>query len=274
MRRRFAAVIVASAAACGGSGGPPRTHPLRADGGVLRDEDDRVVLLRGVNERVDGVFDVTFTDGRAPVEHDPPLTADDCARMRALGLDLLRLPINWSGVEPARGTFDDAYLAKVDAAVQCAAGAGLYVVIDLHQDNYSKEIGQDGAPLWAIQPPPTRLLGGDDDVGNRAFTQQVQDAYTTFFADGDPSGLRADYVEMLGHVAARWADDPAVIGFEIMNEPSTGQQPLDALQFAAARAVRAAAPDKLVFFEPPALRNVTDFVPKAKAPFPEPGAVY
>src|SRR6185369_11998671 len=35
-----------------------------------------------------------------------------------------------------------------------------------------------------------------------------------------------------------------------------------------------AAPDKLVMFEPPALRNFTDFIPMPKAPFPIAGAVY
>ncbi len=259
---------------CGGDA-PPRTHPFWADGKVLRDQDGRAVLLRGVNARVDGVFDVTFDDGRAALEPIPALTDDDCARMRALGLDLLRLPINWSGVEPADGQFDDAYLARVDAAVQCAARAGVSVVIDLHQDGYSKEIGEDGAPLWAIQPPPTMLLGGPlTDLGSRRLSTQVQSAFTTFFGDGDPSGLRAKFVAMLGHVAARWADDPAVIGFEIYNEPDTGQEPLDGLQFVAARALRDAAPDKLVFFEPPTLRNITDFVPKSKVPFPTDGAVY
>ena len=79
--------------------------------------------------------------------------------MRALGLDLLRLPINWSGVEPAPRQLDDAYLDRVDAAVRARRTQGWYVLIDLHQDAYSKEIGEDGAPLWAIEPPPAMLLG-------------------------------------------------------------------------------------------------------------------
>lgn len=260
-------------AACGGQAA--KTTPLWSDGTNLRDAQGRIALLRGINARIAGVFDVTFDDGRAPLEPIPALDDTDCARMRALGFDLLRLPINWSGIEPAKGTFDDAYLGRVDAAVQCAARAGMYVLIDLHEDAYSKEIGEDGAPLWAIQPPPAMLLGGPlTDLGARRLSAQVTAAFETFFDPADPAGLQAAYEDMLAHVAARWADDPAVIGFELFNEPAVGESEVDAFDPAAAARVRAAAPDKLVLFEPTATRNLSDFVPLARAPFPASAAVY
>jgi len=276
----FTSGIAAAAAlvgACGGDDGPTRTPttPLDSDGTHLRDDRGRIALLHGVNARVEGVFDVTFSDGRTPVEEVPPLTAEDCRRMRALGFDHLRLPINWSGVEPTRDVYDEAYLMRVDAAIQCAADAGLLVVVDLHQDAYSKEIGEDGAPLWAIVPPPDMLLEGPlTDLGQRRSSAQVTRALDSFFAAGDPHGLQAEFIAMLEHVARRWADHPAVIGFEIFNEPTVGFALVDAFNIAAAAAVRAAAPAKLVFFEPSAIRNFTDGVPTAAAPFPSDGAVY
>lgn len=272
MRPAFAFAVLC---ACGSSESGVTTRPLASDGAHLRDEDGRVALLRGVNARVDGVFDVSFTDGRTALEPIPALTAADCARMRQLGLDLLRLPIQWSGIEPARDVYDEAYLARVDAAIACAEQAGLFVVVDLHQDAYSKEIGEDGAPLWAIQPPPAQLLQGPlTDLGDRRLSAQVQAAFRTFFAPDDASGLQADFADMIGHVAARWADSPAVIGFELLNEPDTGTTELDAFHARASAAVRAAAPEKLVMFEPPALRNFTDFIPMPRAPYPLEGAVY
>lgn len=272
MRLRAASWLVL-VAACSSS--PPRTTPLWSDGANLRDARGRIALLRGVNARVDGVFDVTFSDGRTALEPIPPLTGDDCRRMRQLGLDLLRLPINWSAIEPAAGQFDDAYLARVDAAVQCAADAGLFVLIDLHQDAYSKEIGEDGAPLWAIQPPPTMLLGGPlTDLQARRLSAQVGAAFATFFDRSDPAGLQAAYLDMLDVVAARWADDPAVIGFELYNEPPVSEAEADAFHAAAAARVRRAAPAKLVLFEPSATRNLLDSVPPSSHAFPTSGAVY
>lgn len=277
MLRSTAHLLVATAlVACGDDPlDAARTMPLRADGGHLRDEQGRVAVLRGINARVEGVFDVTFGDGRVPLETIPGLTAEDCTRMRELGLDMLRLPINWSGVEPSPGVYDEAYLARVDAAIECAANAGLLVVVDLHQDAYSKEIGEDGAPLWAIQPPPTELLGGPlTDLSARRVSPQVQAAFRTFFDPADTSGLQAAFAAMIGHVAARYATHPAVIGFELFNEPDTGTVELDAFHRRAGQAVRDVAPGKLVFFEPPALRNFTDFIPTPREPFPIAGAVY
>lgn len=260
------------AVGCGGGSG---AGPLTSDGTHFRDDQGRAVLLRGVNARVEGVFDVTFDDGRIALEEIPPLTAEDCARMRDLGFNVLRLPVNWSGVEPERDRYDSAYLLAVDAAVECAGGAGLFVLIDLHQDAYSKEIGEDGAPLWAIQPPPEMLLEGPlVDLAARRTSPQVMAAFATFFDPADPAGLQAEFIDMIAHVAARYAGDEAVVGFEIFNEPVTGAAELYPFTFAAAAAVRDAAPGKLVFFEPPAIRNLLDFQPPSDVPFPVAGGVY
>jgi endoglycosylceramidase len=98
-------LFVTTAMSCGDNATElSNTRPLRSDGTHLRDEQGRVALLRGVNGRVQGVFDVTFSDGRVELEPIPELLASDCLRMRQLGFDLLRLPINWSGIEPTRGS--------------------------------------------------------------------------------------------------------------------------------------------------------------------------
>ncbi len=260
-------------AACSSS--PHQTTPLSSDGTHLRDDHGRIALLRGINARVNGIFDVTFSDGRTPLEPIPDLTDADCQRMHELGLDFLRLPINWSALEPTQGTFDDGYLDRVEAAVTCAGNAGLYVLIDMHEDAYSKEIGEDGAPLWAIQPAPTMLLQGPlTDLGARRTSQQVNDAFNTFFAAGDPSGLQAAFLDALDHVATRFASTGAVIGFELFNEPPVGDTLVEPFSIAAATRVRAAAPDKLVFFEPSATRNLVDFAPKSKRAFPVENSVY
>ncbi|MCW5802777.1 MAG: cellulase family glycosylhydrolase [Deltaproteobacteria bacterium] len=276
MGRTSTLALLAALTACGGEeSGRLVTRPLASDGTHLRDAEGRVALLRGINARVRGVFDVTFSDGRTPLETIPELTQGDCDRMRQLGFDLLRLPINWSGVEPSPGAYDEAYLQRVDSAVACAAASGMLVVVDLHQDGYSKEIGEDGAPLWAIQPPPTQLLEGPlEDLGDRRLSPQVQAAFRTFFDVDDAAGLQAAFSAMLAHVAARYADAPAVIGFELFNEPDTGSPELAAFHARATAAVRAAAPAKLVLFEPPALRNFTDFIPRPQEPYADEGAVY
>ncbi len=228
--------------------------------GQLVDAEGRVVFLRGVNARVRDVFDVTFDDGRAPLEAIPAFGADDAQEMRAFGFDALRLPIDWSGIEPSDGAFDEAYLDGVAKVIVDAKSAGLVVLLDFHQDGFSKEIGEDGAPLWAIVPVPTMLLGGPlTDLDTRRLSKQVQDAFATFFGDSSEGArLRDRFANMAVHVAERFAHEEAVIGFEGYNEPIAVDEGLARFDHVVYPALRAAAPDKLYLFEPSATRNFLD----------------
>ncbi len=234
----------------GAAGEGLRLHP---DGRFFRDGAGRAVIFRGLNARIEGVFDVTFDDGRMPVETVPSFGEADCRRMAELGFTLLRLPINWSGIEPEKDRFDEAYLKRVDAVIACLKQQGIYTLVDLHQDAYSKEIGEDGAPLWAIVPEPEMLLEGpltEGELTGRRISAPVVAAFQSFFADGDPHGLQAQYIEMLEHVAARYADEPFVVGLDLFNEPFTSPKTLAPFNARAGAAVRKVAPDLTVVFEP------------------------
>jgi len=238
--------------------------PLGVRCNALVDTKGRTVLLHGLNARVAGVFDDTFTDGRLPLMTLPTFAAEDATRIRALGFNALRLAVSWSGLEPTEdGGVQSSYLDAVAAVTSMCGAAGVLVLIDLHQDAYSKEIGQDGAPLWAISPPPTQLLGGPlTDLSTRLLSPQVQDAYATFFGGPDAGAyLRTRYAKMAGVLAARFANDPAVLGFELYNEPLASQSELLAFADEMIPALRAAAPAKLVLFEPNALRNEVNSAP-------------
>jgi endoglycosylceramidase len=260
--------------------------PLGVHCNQLVDGQGRSVLLHGVNARVNGVFDVSFTDGRLPNEPIPVFTAEDAARIRALGFNALRLPIQWSAIEPTEdGGIDGAYLDTVASVTSLCNAAGLLVLLDFHQDAYSKEIGEDGEPLWAIAPPPTELLGGpmggtlpdggsSPDLGTRRNSAQVGAAFASFF---DPDGgqtLRDRYTAMATQVAARFANDPAVFGFELFNEPLAGDDVEHALYAEMIPAMRAAAPTKLLLWEPDAIRNVFDTAPVGKGTPLGAGTVY
>jgi endoglycosylceramidase len=49
------------------------------------------------------------------------------------GFNVLRLPINWSGIEPQEGEFSQAYFEKIDQLINLARDAGLHVLVDFHQ---------------------------------------------------------------------------------------------------------------------------------------------
>jgi endoglycosylceramidase len=243
----------------------------------LVDAEGRVIFLHGVNARVNGVFDVSFSDGRTALEPIPDFKAEDAARMRSMGFNALRLPINWSALEPTEsGGFAEAYLDTVAAAVKLASAAGLRVLLDFHQDAYSKEIGEDGAPLWAISPPPTKLLEGPlTDLDARRTSAQVLSAFSTFFGpSAEGKALRTRFAAAAAHVAERFAGEPAVIGLELYNEPLADEDAqLDVFHDEVIAAVHQTDPGRLAFFEPNVTRNLFDHAPLAtRDPFP--GSVY
>lgn len=275
-----------------GCGGEPESTPLSstapcetprfAEGrdsvqcGQMIDAEGRVIFLHGVNARVEGIFDVTFDDGRTALEPIPTFGEEDAIRMREIGLNALRLPINWSALEPTEdGGFSEGYLDKVEAVVELCGKHKIRTLIDFHQDAYSKEIGEDGAPLWAIVPPPTQLLEGPlEDLAARRASKQVLDAFGTFFGSTeDGVRLRQRFGEAVAHVAERFKDNPHVTGIEIYNEPVTDDTAVHVMHDEVLALARPKDDGRLYYFEPSVLRNLKDKAPTAKRD-PWPGTVY
>ena len=273
----FSSLLLSFFLSCG-STAPEGAQPLalRSEGGRLWDAEGREILLRGVNARVEGLFDVTFDDGRKPLQPIPPFGEADCRFLaERMGMNLLRLPVNWSGIEPKkRGEYAPAYVERIRAVVRACYSVGVYTLIDLHQDAYSKEIGEDGAPLWAIIPPPEKLLEGPlTDLAQRRLSKPVLDAFASFFDNKED--LQGAYAVMAAYLMGALKEEEGILGLEIMNEPVLfdDDRKLDAFHQKVGEAVRAISPKLPLFFEPNSLRNFTDRI-EVKTPFPLGNAVY
>jgi endoglycosylceramidase len=251
----------------------PESTAFTASNEGLIGPDGRQMLLRGINARVDGLFDVSFDDGRLDLEPIPPFTGDDCGVLADLGMNLLRLPVNWSAIEPVQGEYDAAYATRIVDLVTACHAVGVYTLVDLHQDAYSKHIGEDGAPLWAIVPPPDELLQGPlHDLADRHTSLQTLRSFRSFFENAE--GLQDAYAAMAAWLVGRLDGTPGLVGLEIFNEPVVfDDSKLDAFHRRVADATRAVAPDLPLAFEPDALRNFSDSDPVA---FPRPftNAIY
>lgn len=260
---------------------PPatRTDPnaVHVVGTTLRDGQGRQLLFRGYNAKVATLFDITFADGRTPNESFPDLSEAETTRIEQLGWNVLRLPLSWSGLEPQPQQYSQAWLAKLDSVLAMAHEHSFYVILDMHQDAYSKEIGEDGEPLWAIVPPPTQLLEGPYSDARRE-TGQVLNAGYDFFAnenalDGRP--LQSAFIAAVQVVARHVLGDPAVLGYEDFNEPVVfNQGELDAFHQAFAAGIHAVDADAPVLFEPVSTRNETDSAYVSSTPWASGPGVY
>lgn len=244
----------------------------------LVDEWGREMTVRGINARVEGLFDVTFDDGRIALEPIPEFLPEDAQTMARYGFNVLRLPINWSGLEPHEGEFSERYVEKLDEIIRLCREAGLYVLLDFHQDAYSKEIGEDGAPLWAIVPPPQQLLEGPlENLTERRLSEQVFNAFQGFFENQE--GVQDRFLPVWERVVGRYADRAEVIGFEPMNEPfvshfDPSQQPLYDFYHKLLPAMRALDDRHMLWLEPDVVRNYGNSAPLLSAPFPDSNIVY
>ena len=153
------------------------------------------------------------------------LSAADFATIRGWGMNCVRLGIFWDGLEPEPGRIDEAYLERIARLVGWAREQGLFVLLDMHQDLYSVKFS-DGAPPWAtLDENKPHTVGA---VWSDAYyvSEAVQTAFDHFWANSPASdgvGLQDHYARVWRRVAERFKDDPAVVGFDLMNEPFPGR---------------------------------------------------
>nr|WP_165978590.1 cellulase family glycosylhydrolase [Actinomadura darangshiensis] len=281
-----AAATVSLAAPVPARAAPPawEPSPLRVAHGDIVDAGGRTVLLRGAN--VNQLADYAANDPALPTV--VPLTRDDFAQMASLGFDVVRLNLSWSALEPRPGAFDTGYVARIGKAVRDAADHGMYTVLDMHQDAWGKAVGTppgtscpplldrargwDGAPAWAT------LTGGLTTCtlgGVREASPAVAQAFQNFYDDA--GGVQAHLVRTWARLAAAFADEPAVAGYDLLNEPNPGLRlPGDpqlgrfyGRAIAAIRTAERAAggPPRLMVVEPSALWSAlgADALPSREA---------
>lgn len=235
------------------------------DGAHFKDEHGRTLLLRGVN--LGGSSKVPWPDGATHLgagffDHrnvsfvGRPFPLDEAdehlERLSAWGLTCLRLVVPWEAIEHAGpGIYDDAYLDYVYSIARKAGEHGLNLVIDPHQDVWSRFSGGDGAPGWTLEAVGFDLTGFADTgaaivqaVHGDPFPKMIWPTngsklaaatmFTLFFGgddfapqtriDGEPvqQFLQRHYLAAIQQVALRLRGLPHVAGYDILNEPLPG----------------------------------------------------
>jgi Glycoside hydrolase family 5 C-terminal domain/Cellulase (glycosyl hydrolase family 5) len=236
-----------------GTAGAQSSSGIHTDGTAFKDDQGRTLILRGVN--LSGTSKTpakTSSDPRTVsfVGRPFPLAEADehFRRLQSWGLTFERLVVPWEAIEHAGpGVYDKAYLDYLHELVKRANPYGIRVIIDLHQDFYSRASGGDGAPYWTLskigllpdrtnepgapQEQPARPLGYWPPTAARLSADTMD---TLFWAgndfapelkvDGVPvqEWLQSHYVNAMRQVAMRMRDLSNVAGYDTYNEPGTG----------------------------------------------------
>jgi len=255
---------------------------LHAERGVragVYDAQGRQVLLRGVN--VNALGDYYQANPNYP--QVLPVGESDFAEMARYGLNVVRLLVSWSALEPVRDQISRPYLDRIRAVVELAKKYEVYVVLDMHQDAWGKyiatppgvtcpggreaAIGWDGAPEWATITDGASTCRAP---GVRELAPAVRNAFVSFY--GNREGIQEQFAKAWAALAAEFAGDTVVAGYDLFNEPHFGAAaigsgaqlgPLYTRVIGAIRNAERAAGGfaHIVFFEPTFLFPATDSTP-------------
>jgi aryl-phospho-beta-D-glucosidase BglC (GH1 family) len=205
---------------------------VRSSGTAFVDATGRPVILRGVN-----------------------VAAGNSAAMEnatvATGANFVRIRVAWSQVEPSAPVngvhaYNQTFLHGLDAEVAWYQAHGVNVMIDFHQffwSTYWHPYAQ-GIPAWFYTV--TRPGYPTTDAG---MLQAEKDWYTDMLG-------AAYYRSFVTMMAQRYGAYPAVVGYNLLNEPMCGSMPWNAAceqtivnwEGPVARAIRAVDSQRTVFF--------------------------
>lgn len=268
---RFLVLVLLSAwtVTLGGSPAPaqepgPVLGEVSHVGRWLTDDAGRVLLPTGVNL-------VAKTPGQTPA--DMGFDADDATFLADSGFEVVRLGTTAASLMPSPGVIDEAYLDSFQETVDVLNAAGLSVLVDLHQDGWGPTLGSDGFPGWMT------ITHGAEDTGTEfplyyVTNPAIQAAFDSFWANEEGPGgvpLQDRVAAMFTALAERFAGNPGVLGYDLLNEPWPGtvwepcasapegcpaqDQALDAYHARMTAAIRAVDATALVFGEPYVLFN-------------------
>jgi endoglycosylceramidase len=206
---------------------------VRTSGTRFIDPNGKVLILHGIN--------VANKNPKQGYMGD--FGASDLDAIRSWGMNCIRLVILWDGLEPEPGKINKSYLDRIAKVVELAKSRGIYVLLDMHQDLYSVKFS-DGAPAWATLDEGKPFAKTPVWSDAYSTSQAVQTALDHFWANTpgpDGIGLQDHYAHVWHAVATRFASEPDVLGYDLMNEPPPGADYARARQAGMAAVVRALA---------------------------------
>ncbi|CAL5220637.1 g2681 [Coccomyxa viridis] len=189
---------------------------ITTNGTQFVDDVGRVVVLRGLNLPADAKLPDFM-----PLKVKTPLHV-----MQLYGANVARVLFTWEAFEPNRGNYSMEYLDYYLGLVEALYKQGVYTLVDMHQDFYSRWLNKgcgEGFPQWAVLVNPLLTKPPTNGVFCTAWILQGPFDLSTWlnwymFYQGS-EGVRNSFLDMWEYLAERFADNPAILGYDMLNEP-------------------------------------------------------
>lgn len=136
---------------------------------ILVDSLGRELVLNGINHVTKSPED------RYVYPNDEQLFKE----FRNWGINCIRYGINWDGLEPEPGQYNESYLQEIDRRVRWAEENGIYLILDMHQDLFGRKFG-NGAPEWATLDESLPHATGEVWSDSYLISPAVQKSFDNF----------------------------------------------------------------------------------------------
>jgi hypothetical protein len=170
-----------------------------------------------LDKRIKEVLGETDADAFWQAYRENFLSDDDLDFLVSMGLNTVRLPFNYRMFSPEdqEGVFDEDGFALMDAAIQKFKAKGIYVILDMH--------AVPGGASSVVSGDPERTFWVDmggywQEFGKACLWEYDEDYYN--LTGRTPESNQARAAAIWQAIAAHYADEEAIIGYELINEPS------------------------------------------------------
>lgn len=184
------------------------TIPVASRHQYITDTLDRICIYHGVNV--------------SNINKQPPFLPwqrhSDWDSLSAWGFNVVRYLMTWEAIEAEQGKWSAAYLQQVHNDVVYLNHIGVNVVVDVHQDLYSRKFTGDGFPEWAIRDNGIPFSGPTQPWNLAYADPAVMAAFNNFWHNDT---LQMQYFRVIKLLVAMFDDDSNVVGIDVFNDPCT-----------------------------------------------------
>lgn len=190
------------------------------DGKTFIDELNRERIWNGINIVFKGEDQ---EDGKRNYIYK--YSEEDFENLQRCGINLIRLGIVWDAIEPEYNNFNNDYLDNVEYVLDMCTKYEIELFLDMHQDLYGC-LFDGGAPAWATISDNKPHIKGEVWSDAYLYSEAVNTSFVNFWNNKKTEhgiGLIDHYKNLWSHVIARFKDHPALIGYDFINEPFSGE---------------------------------------------------
>ena len=215
------------------------------------DDYGRALILHGVNVVYKQSPYLPLAEGFDP---EYSLSEIDIEYLLAYGFNLVRLGVLWEAVEVAPGVYNQTYLKAVETLVNSLGRAGIYTMIDSHQDLLTRALCGEGMPTFLVHDLShscdSHMLSSlfwligmcrseeslhlpKDENGNPLLSACVTHSFYKMYLSPETNslfaqlynnvdGLQDKFVAYWEQVHNVFASNPYILGYDLLNEPWPG----------------------------------------------------